>query len=126
MIEDACADGREIEFRFFQIRSGNIVRVWPSSSRVYIAPFGEPVTATLDPSQPELGGQICFGGESGNRYWGIGLDGNQGCDNCCLSVPTAGTITESHRLTCGQAGGAAGVQALTRTSPEPGDPPDNR
>ena len=125
-IEDECADGRDAHFRFFQIRSGNVVRVWPSSSRVYIAPFGEPVTATLDPSQPELGGKICYGAEAGNRYWGIGLDGNQSCDNCCLSVPTAGTITESHRLICGQAGGAAGVQALAKTPMESGNPPDNR
>ena len=125
-IEDACADGQDIHFRFFQIRSGNVVRVWPSSSRVYVAPFGEPVTATLDPSQPELGGKICYGAEAGNRYWGIGIDGDEGCDDCCLAVPTAGTVTESFQLVCGQAGGAAGVQALARTSEEPGDPPDSR
>ncbi len=38
------------------------------SSRVDIAPFGELVTATLDPSPPELGGQVCYGAEAGDFY----------------------------------------------------------
>ena len=114
--EDACADGRDAHVRFFQFRSGRIVRTWPSSTHAYVARFGQPETAILEPSQPELGGQICFGAEAGNLYWGVGIDGDESCDRCCLSVPRSGTVTDSSRLVCDQASGAAGRQTLETSS----------
>ena len=117
--EDACADGRDAHVRFFQFRSGRIVRTWPSSSRVYVAGFGRRETVVLEPSQPELGGQVCFGAEAGNRYWGVGIDGDESCDRCCLSVPRSGTVTGSARLVCDPVSGAAGLQTLETSSQAP-------
>ena len=68
------------------------------SSRVYIAPFGEPVPATLGLGQPELGDQVCYVAEAGDFYRGIALDGNAGGDECCLSIPEAGTASDRDRL----------------------------
>ena len=96
------------------------------SSRVYIAPFGEPVAATLDLGQPGLGGQVRYGAEAGDFYRGIALDGNAGGDECCLSIPEAGTASDRDRLVCDQAGGVAGAQAVVTTSQELPGPTDNR
>ena len=98
---DRCVDGHSTEWRLFLFRSGNIVETFPSSTRVYrVTTGGNPITATITLSQPELGGQICFGAQAGNLYWGVGINGNRSCEGCCVSVPRAGTVTEETNFLC--------------------------
>ena len=96
------------------------------SSRVYIAPFGEPVAATLDLGQPELGGQVRYVAEAGDFYRGIALDGNAGGDECCLSIPEAGTASDRDRLVCRSGrrrrrrpGGCHDIPGATRPNRQP-------
>ena len=97
-MEDACNDGIDVKYRFFHYQNNRIVRTWPSSSRVYVASqFGTPYTSTLEPSS---GGKVCYGAEAGRKYWGVGIDGDESCDNCCSSVPEAGPIEVTTRLVC--------------------------
>ena len=100
-IEDRCQDGHSTEWRLFQFRSERIVKIWPSSSRVYTAVAGGgATTVTVIPDQPERGGQICMGAEAGSRYWGVGLHGIRDCSTCCEDVPRGGMVTRSTDLVC--------------------------
>lgn len=56
---------------------------WPGGGEVYLLDDWDVQTYTLECNRGE---QICFGAwvrGSDNEYWGVGLDGEQGCDSCC-------------------------------------------
>ncbi len=119
-LSDQCADGENIQFRFFQYVRGvySPNRVWPSASgRVYVTDgFGREDFTRLPCAS---GQQICYGAtpRSSRRlstYWGRGIDGEQTCTGCCATCPESGTIRRSVDLVC---------SSLTPTPPSPTPPP---
>lgn len=59
--------------------------VWPGGSRVWTLKDSDRRWTTIS---CHYGEKICYGaGVRGNynRYWGVSLDNNQGCSNCCFS-----------------------------------------
>lgn len=68
----------QVEF-YSQSRS----RAWPGGGEAYTLKDSEPHEYRLN---CDPGEEICYGAwVSGNQYtyWGAGLDGEQGCSNCC-------------------------------------------
>ena len=86
-ISDGCSDGEGFRVRLFD-KTDNLV--WPEPGRVYVLDPGE----TMDfPIACRPGNKICYGAQTttGNdHYWGIGLDGDQGCDSCCYTCQSQG------------------------------------
>jgi hypothetical protein len=67
----------------FQAKNRN--NAWPGGNQIYPLKDSEFHTFRLSCVPGE---KICYGaGRSGNYdfYWGIGLDGRQGCANCCMT-----------------------------------------
>jgi hypothetical protein len=57
---------------------------WPGNDRAYTLNDSEPHTYRLECRQGE---RICFGAWlTGNSrsYWGVGFDGDEGCQGCCV------------------------------------------
>jgi hypothetical protein len=78
-IADGCNDGRGIAVRLFD-KTNNLV--WPDGNRQYVAGPGESVNVAIACRRDA---RICFGAKTDpatNSYWGVGIDGRQGCDNC--------------------------------------------
>ena len=106
-VTDACNDGYDMNYRFFANDAGSdVIGVWPEAGRVYVTRgLGETHTHTLACTSETV--KICYGArrESSSRdnsYWGVGLDGDEGCSDCCNSCPTSGVTTpRERRLTCG-------------------------
>lgn len=102
-VEDGCNDGSDIQYRFFEQRNGSLTgHRWPGGGRVYVTPrLGESVTTRLS---CDAGTYACYGAEprsGGASYWGSGIDGDQGCTDCCYSCPVSGERAVRKRLTCG-------------------------
>lgn len=99
-VVDNCNDGRQMQFRLFEYRGGQIVDRWPSDrSRSYVA--NELGTEYFVRTRSALDGeQVCFGGNAGNQYWGVGIDGDRGCETCCYALPDYGIVTGSFRAGC--------------------------
>ncbi len=101
-VEDGCDDGRDIQYRFFEQKNGSLTgNRWPEGGRVYVTPrLGESVTTRLS---CDAGTYVCLGAESRgdeSGSWGAGIDGNQGCTDCCHSCPVSGERSEGVSLTC--------------------------
>jgi hypothetical protein len=93
-ISDGCSDGRGLQVKFYDRTNGG---VWPTSSTHYLASPGGSVVRTLSCTR---GARICFGATtdpSTTTYWGIGLEGNRGCDSCCNACAD---VSVSRNLTC--------------------------
>jgi len=91
-ITDQCNDGYRINYKFFD-RTNNLV--WPGQGKVYYTEYyNQTYTHRLS---CKTGAKICYGGNTGNSYWGIGKDGDKGCTNCCFTCQ-GGEV--SRRLTC--------------------------
>ena len=114
-ITDRCNDRRRFEYRFFGYDNGGVRRgTWPSRDRFYYTPgYNRTVTAHLGCT----GGitKVCIGGRvDGNdrRYWGVDIDGSEGCTDCCERCST-NPRTRTYRPGCpgsgadGQTGGTA-------------------
>ena len=112
-ITDACNDGLDFQYRFFEYTrwlSGNTVAgdtavgQWPGGSRVYVTSgLGQRSRDHRLSCTPGRG--VCFGAAprdtSSRNYWGAGIDGDENCTNCCVRCPTSGDATFSRgRLTC--------------------------
>ena len=104
-ITDACNDGYDINYRFFaNDASDDVVGGWPGGNLVYSTRrLGETHTHTL--ACPSNTVKICYGAQResssrDNSYWGVGLDGDEGCADCCISCPSSGVVTGGRRLTC--------------------------
>lgn len=94
-LSDGCNDGRGIAVRLFD-KSNNLV--WPGGGQYWYADPGRSVDVVI---ACQRSARICFGAETEPRtssYWGVGLDGNRGCDACCF---TCGDIRVSRNLVCG-------------------------
>jgi hypothetical protein len=98
-ITDACDDGLPIRYKFFHRDGGRTLQTWPSPTTHYVArEYGRTYEHSLTPI--EVGDRICYGAErDGGSYWGIGLDGDRGCEECCLTA-SAGQNSIGRGLTC--------------------------
>ena len=107
-ITDECNDGRDIEYRFFEDVSdvSRQSKAWPSQYTVYVTSgYGQTHTNRLDCTP---GYKVCYGARpKGDRsvHWGVGIDADQSCDNCCTTCPTSGTGEISKALICSDDGG---------------------
>ena len=103
-VEDACNDGYDFQYRFFEQSSGGSLtgRRYPGSGNVYVTgALGQSRSHRLNCSSSA---GYCLGanrrGINETRYWGLGIDGDQGCTDCCYSCPTSGERTVGRRLVC--------------------------
>ena len=81
-IADHCSDGLGMHFRMFD-RDNNLI--YPNSSQVFVIGPGGSSTQTIN---CDPGARICYGAVTNppnGSHWGIGIDGNFGCDNCCFT-----------------------------------------
>ncbi|MDE0510196.1 MAG: pre-peptidase C-terminal domain-containing protein, partial [Gammaproteobacteria bacterium] len=103
-VEDACNDGYDLQYRFFEQFSGGSLtgRRIPGDGSVYVTgSFGQSHSHRLNCSSSA---GYCLGanrrGINETRYWGVGIDGDQSCTDCCYSCPTSGERTVGRRLVC--------------------------
>ena len=97
-ISDGCNDGYRINYRFFEYRGSEQTGVWPGQGQQYhTRRFEEEYTSNL---QCTVGRKVCFGGNTGDRYWGVGIEGNRSCTACCWTCTDRPTAPISRRLTC--------------------------
>ena len=97
-ITDSCFDGVGVFVRFFD-ETNNLV--FPNSSQAYVINSGRSSTIKLTVKR---GAKICYGAEPTDRdgsYWGVGLDDDEGCTNCCNIVPNSGNLSRTVNLVCG-------------------------
>ena len=93
-ITDACIDGFYIEYRFFD-QTNNLW--WPSVSKVYTTTYlNTPYRSNLS---CKTGANICYGGSTGNNYWGVAVDNSESCTDCCITCVEGASM--SRTLTCG-------------------------
>ena len=85
-VTDLCNDGRRFEYRFFGFDNAHRLRgIWPSSNRIYYT-LGYGRTAASRLRCTDGISLVCIGGRvDGNdrNYWGVDLDGSEGCSDCC-------------------------------------------
>ena len=78
-ITDKCLDGEAIAYKFYDETS---LLVWPSLNSYYETP-GLNIEDDNDLTCI-VGNQICYGAENSIFYWGVGLDNQYDCDDCCI------------------------------------------
>ena len=108
-LTDGCRDPGALQARFFGYvgtsTAGRGHYQWPGDGGVFTTnnarTTGESITVTLGESGLGIG-VICFGAalERDTSHWGVGLDGEEDCNDCCSSVPSSGTSTFSQTLIC--------------------------
>lgn len=94
---DGCADGEDILIVFFDNTND---WYWPSPTTAYVIPDGQSREFRLN-SWP--GDSICFGAEPRSRpgiYWGVSLDNDQSCSDCCTQGDLVDTNYQGLTLTC--------------------------
>jgi hypothetical protein len=75
-----CYDDDIIQLRIFDIDTG---ARWPAKEEnVFVMAPGDTATAEIG---CKTGKTVCFGANQPNHdlYWGIGVFGDQACENCC-------------------------------------------
>ncbi len=96
-ITDGCNDGYFTRFKFYDVDND---LVWPNANTHYTTP-GLGVRSTK-PLACIPGAKICYGAslqaDGGGTYWGIGLNGDRSCTNCCYTC--TGGSTAGKNLTC--------------------------
>ncbi len=98
-LEDRCDDGNRIDYRFFEFDSSRrTMRVWGRSENWFTPGYGIEVTKRLSGATP--GRLVCYGAKTGSDYWGVGYEGDESCEDCCLRVPTSGERSLSFNLVC--------------------------
>jgi len=92
-LSDRCDDGADVRWRVWaQERDW----VWPGPDDTFVS---EGYDRTSRQSIECLAGELlCFGGESGDSVWGVGLDGRGSCDDCCQ--PCASEAVDVGALRC--------------------------
>ena len=94
-IIDLCNDGLNIWFKFFDRDSGSF---WPPNNSWSTISYGKPAIQNLACTN---GTWVCYGAQPSNAdgYWGVGLQGDEGCENCCSKCEPS---TTSRELTCSE------------------------
>jgi hypothetical protein len=93
-ITDSCNSAPTVDVKFFDKTTGGI---YPSPTTFYIQNQGDDHRYAL---QGNMDSQVCFGAcisTNANVYWGVGIDGTQGCQGCCSTFgkndPTPVSLT---------------------------------
>ncbi len=91
---DACDDGDPVSWRVWaQDRDW----VWPNPQDVFVSEGFDLVSRqSIECIAGEL---LCFGAESADSQWGVGLDGRGRCDDCCQ--PCESEAVDLGALACG-------------------------
>lgn len=77
-LDDACDDGVNLSWRLWSIDRD---WAWPGADGVFVSEgLGVPSHEEIECRKGET---VCFGGEAAGLTWGVGLDGEGGCDDCC-------------------------------------------
>lgn len=114
-LTDQCDDGEDIFFRLFQFansNSSNYDRFWPEdSSKVFVSNgLNQQANTKIYCEKSKL---ICYGGkpeDSDSTYWGVGINGNKGCEGCCFECQDG--VEKSIDLICG----SGEVSSCTKSS----------
>ncbi|MFN2425168.1 MAG: dockerin type I domain-containing protein [Candidatus Binatia bacterium] len=97
-LSDGCNDGKGIQYRLFDVDHD---LVSPGGDQAWIIEsFGG---KSAVPVACINGAKICYGGEQRpptGLYWGVGINGDEGCQSCCLTCPPTGIAKAQHNLTC--------------------------
>lgn len=91
-ITDGCNDDYRIDYKFFDV-TNNLV--WPGPNEIYYTEYYD--TNYMHRLSCKTGAKICFGGNTGDYYWGVSKDGDESCTDCCV---TCQDDEVSKRLTC--------------------------
>jgi hypothetical protein len=72
--------------------------VWPSDNQMYVLNTRSPVPFRLN---CEAGERVCYRAayKYGQNYWGVGLEGDRGCQNCCLTCAGDKEVVYNFNLT---------------------------
>ena len=95
ILVDGCGDGLGLQAALFDVTHGG---VWPALNQVYFTGPGGEIDVRI---ACEVGALICYGAETdppSDIFWGVGIDGNEGCDDCC--EPCDDVLVE-YELLCG-------------------------
>lgn len=89
-VRDGCNDGYRIEYRYFAFDSrGTQTGSWPGGSRLYHTTHYNRVDKHNLECDDETA-RICLGARQGRWIWGIGVDADGSCSNCCYACPSSG------------------------------------
>jgi hypothetical protein len=100
-VRDACRNKESVNYRFFD-ETNNLV--WPATGRVFYTKKENTIyNSNLNCTKGSL---ICVGGSnpSGTSIWGVGIDNNSACTNCCAKCDGK---THNYSFTCSGAKAAA-------------------
>lgn len=78
-ITDQCDDGYYIEYKYFDVDHD---LVWPDADSYYYTEYFNQAYTSILSCIPSA--KICYGGNTGSMYWGLGLEGDESCDSCCV------------------------------------------
>lgn len=102
-VTDNCIDGKGVGLRFFgfnDLDDDEPALVWPADQTQAFVLKKERTKYKVNLNCGDHSGlPICYGGQSGRSTWGLGLNGDLGCQNCCLA--SCETKTWKVNLTCG-------------------------
>jgi len=89
---DDCG-GVAIYYRFFD-ETDNLV--WPAPPNAYYFPYSD--TVYTSPLSCQTGAKICYGGSfytntEAPQYWGVGINNDESCANCCFTCQDGTTPT---------------------------------
>ena len=115
ILYDSCADGLGLQAALFDVTHGG---VWPSSQGVYVTGPGGAIDTRIT---CKAGALICYGAETdppSGIFWGVGLDGDEGCGDCC--EPCEDTLVELE-LVCGPRLLGAGAASAAKPKAEATD-----
>jgi len=97
VLNDNCNDGRGLAARFFESENGRLTgQQWPGGNDAYVSNSGEAISVDLACDESVA---VCLGAEprgDGSTFWGLGVDGNESCQDCCAQC---GSKIEEN-LTC--------------------------
>lgn len=105
---DACNDRHDTQLRFFEYSDPNDRKLGlsgqrPGGNQVYKL-TGTTQTYRLGNCMP--GAKVCYGARpyapNSTRYWGVSLDGDESCQDCCYICPASGAqqIESTRSLSC--------------------------
>ena len=93
-ITDKCNDGYYIEYKYFDV---DHYLVWPDADSHFITEYYDQEYTSGLSCIPNT--KICYGGNTGDIYWGLSIDGDQSCESCCVSCIDGDSF--GWNLTCG-------------------------
>jgi hypothetical protein len=93
LLTDTCADGLDVEWRLW---AWDRDWVWPGPHEIFVS--GGLYIDSYEAIECAEGELICFGGQAGDRVWGVGTDGAYDCDDCCSTC--AADLVDVGYLAC--------------------------